>query len=1515
MIRILKYLGWVLLVILCLVMLAYLTLQIPYVQTKLAQSVVKSLTKDIDADVNIGEVNIRFFNKVVVKDFSIVSKDTLLSAGELEAGISLRGLLDKNRTVKSLKVTDGVFNLIYETDSTLNIDRIFPASDKNEDKGKSSLDLTLNTLAVNNFRFNLINPFIHQNIVNGQMDFNNLRVSDINLEASDIRYCPDYVSAKIDNLVAKESCGFVLNRFNGDFILNDEGATLKNPDVIADGSNFKGDYLSFGFNDAKDFKDFIRKVRISSRLKGSTLAMKTIGRFAPDFMDSDLELLIDGDVQGTVSNLYSKNISAVSKGGQTSVTMSDVRLKGLTDTFHTRIEGRVNNLTTTGKDLSHVIAGLSGGTRVDFLEQMPPMQVWKYTGNISGTIGHIISDGVLSSGGTSIAVNAAVNAARDKTAPLVSTRVNATDLNLYSLTGSKMLGLFSGRGSVRVLSGTATEGMAVIIDSLSVRKLGINGYNLTGIYGKGKYQDDIFDGKVICHDPALDLMFQGSIGTSSAPGNVYNFYANIPYADLYALNLDKRDSTAILSTFISADLQRFVDNDIFGYLKMDDIVYTNSHGKWRIGDLDATSLFEDGKYVINLVSDFAKARYEGTTMIDGFIDQITNQVLRRHFSNLVPQSEQKDIQKFYGENYSLTLQTLNTQGICAFINPGLYIQQGTSLRVRVTEDDHYRVLLNSGRLAHGSNYLKNVRLTILDRDSSIAASIFSRDIAVAGFTVDSTRLIANAADNRVGFSLRFRNDSTGLNNTNLNASVAFLKDTTVEAGGAFRKILSPIYINVSPSDITLKGQKWNIRESDMIYSDSLITLNGMKIYNGSQMLSAGGTLSEHYQDSLGIRMEKFDIAIVDQFLDRKMNLEGLLSGRAVLSLNQRGKFFGSFRGDSMYVNNSPVGTLYLDGNWNSEQKHYDLSINTVQDGKKKLDITGYYRPEGSYVNMVSRLDDLSLTYFEPLLSDVVSHTSGTLSGNVNLEGPLSGISITSTGCRFNRFGFTVDYLNVPYILDGTFDVNDKGVTIHNNLLEDFNGGTGRVNGGVKWNKFNDIGIDVRISMNNMQGLNTTEKDNEDFYGTVFATGNVGIKGDLQKLVLDITARTERKTFFHIPMSGASSAGNSNILTFRQEEIPVEIDPYDTLYFSKPTDTSNPMEIAVNLNVTATPDANLWLEIDKSTGDIMKATGNGRIGITVNPAKDIFRMSGNYTVQQGSYHFVLMGLASRDFTVQPGSNVAFNGKIGNTALDITALYSTKAAINRLISDTTSVNTSRLVNASLKVSGILDNPQIKFGIDIPDLDPNTKVKVESALNSEDKLQKQFASLLAFGNFTPETESGISSSGNAIYSNATSVLVGQLNNLFMQLDIPLDLGFNYQQGDRSASDAFEVAVSTQLFNNRVIINGSMGNDPYSSSTGRDVKGNIDVEVKMDRQGKIRMTFFSHATDSYSNYLDMSQRTGIGIAYQHEFNRFRDLFRKKSAAQKEYERLLKIKEREERKAAREEKRQAKKKEKEANR
>jgi flavorubredoxin len=84
----------------------------------------------------------------------------------------------------------------------------------------------------------------------------------------------------------------------------------------------------------------------------------------------------------------------------------------------------------------------------------------------------------------------------------------------------------------------------------------------------------------------------------------------------------------------------------------------------------------------------------------------------------------------------------------------------------------------------------------------------------------------------------------------------------------------------------------------------------------------------------------------------------------------------------------------------------------------------------------------------------------------------------------------------------------------------------------------------------------------------------------------------------------------------------------------------------------------------------------------------------------------------------------------------------------------------------------------------------------------------------------------------------------------------------------------VSTQLFNNRVVVNGNIGNRQYTSNSSKNnVVGDIDIEIKLDRSGALRLNLFSHSADQYTNYLDDSQRNGVGLTYQTEFNSFGQL------------------------------------------
>jgi hypothetical protein len=179
-------------------------------------------------------------------------------------------------------------------------------------------------------------------------------------------------------------------------------------------------------------------------------------------------------------------------------------------------------------------------------------------------------------------------------------------------------------------------------------------------------------------------------------------------------------------------------------------------------------------------------------------------------------------------------------------------------------------------------------------------------------------------------------------------------------------------------------------------------------------------------------------------------------------------------------------------------------------------------------------------------------------------------------------------------------------------------------------------------------------------------------------------------------------------------------------------------------------------------------------------------------------------------------------------------------------------------------------------VADLAPNTRSRIAAALTPEDKLLRQFMALLISGSFIPDQLYGIVNNTSILYSNATEILSNQLNSIFEQLKFPLDVGFNYQPTD-SGRDIFDVAVSMQLFNNRLVVNGNAGNTQTQGATG-EITGNVDIELKVTDNGNFRIKAFSHAADQYSNSnfndLGSSQRNGGGITYQEEFDTFRELF-----------------------------------------
>jgi len=319
-----------------------------------------------------------------------------------------------------------------------------------------------------------------------------------------------------------------------------------------------------------------------------------------------------------------------------------------------------------------------------------------------------------------------------------------------------------------------------------------------------------------------------------------------------------------------------------------------------------------------------------------------------------------------------------------------------------------------------------------------------------------------------------------------------------------------------------------------------------------------------------------------------------------------------------------------------------------------------------------------------------------------------------------------------------------------------------------------------------------------------------------------------------------------------------------------------LRLLADVSLTTTPAVQLSAEIDAGGDNVVTVGGNGTVKVTYDSQTDELALGGDYTIREGRFKLSAAGVFSKDFDISDGSSVRFAGDLMDTELDITATNTVKASVGTLISDTTSVSTRRDVICGISVSDRLRNPKLQFSVDVPDLDPATEALVRSELNTEDKVQKQFLALVATGSFLPGDQSGINNQfgSGIILSNLTAIASGQISSLLQRAGIPVDLGVNYMQNE-AGNDIVDLNLSTQFFDNRVIVNGSVGNRQYSTTSDDNLVGDIDVEIKMDRSGRLRAKLFSHSADDYTNYLDNSQRSGAGISYQREFDNLWDFLK----------------------------------------
>ena len=1430
----------------------------------------EKLDKSLDAEINIEKIHFQPFKTLMLKNVVIIDRepmydvldstkapvDTFFRAGYIIAKFSFEGLLGKGGIhLNSATISDAQMNLVteYREDPwngpvpPNNLSRIFHLKRPEGPRKKSEKEIfRIKHVSVENMGFALKDYDSRKTPYKGGINWGDLDIKEIKLDADDLRFKGGVMYGEAHSLSFREKSGFTAYDMCGEVKVGN-GKTIIEDLRIRDGrSTLALPLFMMSYENAKVFRYFTEKVRIDAEVDASRLSLETLAYFIPGLEGKDVTLSLSGAIGGTLSDFDLKDLEFATDKGNISGAV-DGSIKGIPDIDNMFLDVDLSGLRFTTRGVNELIS-IWTGSGITELSDIARGIRFRLDAHASGRADRLNLRAGLRSGKGNVNARFLVENLISGKAPLkFSGRATTDNLDFKSIMDKLPLGPVTMRADVHATLGEEPQ---FTVDTLSIDRLNFNDYDYTGIKATGNLHMGVASGRVSVNDPSLNIFLNGNLSTSRKSNKKLFLNGSVAYADLNALHFDKRGKSEV-SFGLNADVRTSQDGTTNGKLEIKDIRMENAEGRYTINSVSLTPHLSNGVHKLRLRSDFADAFYQGSAPVTEFIKDIVNITAKEQ----IPSLFKNPSFEWHNENYEFQLLTHNTSNITAFLAPGMFINENTELNIKIDENGVFDGSLQSVRIAKGNNYAKGIDAIITNADSTLRADINIEEVELATMVAGGNSLAVTAQKDSLSIGLAYGGMSENRGNILLH--------------GRLERNEERINTNVDimPSAVYINGEEWSIPQSSFILDDEVMEIDSFEIISGSQRLWADGTISEK-RDTLSVGLDGFDITLMEQILKYDIGIKGKITGDVqLISPLESNEIAVDLICDSTYLAGEPLGALAIRSNWNRDLLSHDVNVSNQLDGMQNLGVSARISPSSKYINAEIDLNRLQVKHAEPFLTDVFSEMSGYASGKIRAEGPLNSLDITSEETRLEETCLRVAFTNVPYYVDGAFHIDNTGVFFDDISIKDSYNGTGTLYGSVNWDRFQNMSFDTRLRVNSIEALNIPKEGNEGIYGNVFGTGNISITGPMNSLLLSVDAVTAKTGALHIPMTNATTAtATTDLLRFKEPEKEVIIDPYELMRAEMAMKENLKNDLKVNVRVSASPDVTVFVELDESGSNMVSATGNGIIDLEI--GEDLFNINGDYTLSGGQYDFSALGIVSKTFEIENGSNIHFNGDIMQSSLNLNAIYKCKATLSNLLSDLNSVENRREVNCGIGITGKLSNPEIDFSIDVPDLNPIMQSRVQSALSTDDKKQRQMLSLLLTNSFLPDEQSGIVNNTSMLYSNVTEAMANQLNNILHKLDIPLDLGLNYQPTEQG-TDLFDFAVSTQLFNNRVIVNGNIGNKQTTiGGTQNDVVGDVDVEIKVNRSGTMRFDLFSHSADVYSNYLDNTQRNGIGMTYQTEFN-----------------------------------------------
>lgn len=1474
-----KMVSAIVLALIFLPLLVALLFEIPAVQNFVAREATEIISRKLGTRISIDRVDIGLFYRVSLDGFYVedFQRDTLLYAGRLDARIKSLGLFGGGLVFSRAELSDARFCLRETPDGEMNIKQVVDKlSKKDKARAEGKFRLEIERLETEGLDF-CMERLEHRNPSYG-VDFADMHLIDIRAELKNFTIDGPVIHTDIGRLAMRERSGFVVEDLAGCLCIANGCIDIREGHIRTAKSNIELPSLSLIGLDWALYKNFVEEVDVTAQVVNTTLSSDDIAYFSPKMKDWHLTLTdLNADVSGPVADM-SGSLRSVRTGADTKLSV-DFAAQGLPDVGKGHFKADISELTTSAADVDRLAAALTGKNLPDEV-----LRIAKNAGKIGlagkfdGTLTAFAADAALATeigGGT---CRLQVSSLRDGCRGVLGD-VKTSSLQLGELLENDLLGPLS--LNVHVNGELSSEHSDAEVSG-EILRLGINGYDYDSLRMKGHLVNREFNGLIEARDRNLRFDFRGLLDLNDERMPRYDFALDLEEANLAALGINRRDSVSVLAARIAARAVGRTLDDLNGIIFVRDVSY-----RYNDRELAADSVVIVGRNslsdkFIRLRSDFVDADYEGKTSYKEVFAY-----LQQRFRDYVPmldggpgwQAQHPDTVELADGYSQLTVNVRKINPLVNAVSSGLQIADGSRLQLRINPaNDKLSFEAASDYIERGRMLVTRLNLDAHNRGDSLVFAASTEDLYLNGFHMSRVGMSGGAKDNKLELITDFADTLD-----DVSGRIGFRSEFAHGRGPAGKGI----DLRLTPSYISRGEKTWNIYTDGITADTSRIRIDRFRMVNAGQQLLLDGVASRRLQDSVQLTLHNFELAPFSQFTSSMgYRVDGRTNGSATMkAVLGAGEVQADIVVDSISINDLAVPAIWLRSRWDFVQNRAGILVQQ----RENLDtlVRGFYAPSQKRYYARATLDAVELSALDPLLKGVVERTGGNADVDIALRG--SGKEANLSGqIAVRDFTTTVDFTQVTYTMPrAVIEVKNNHLIAEGVPLYDPEKNEGLFSIDLNLEHLSNIFYSVKVLPKELMVLNTTSKDNDLFYGRIFASGSATIAGSKGGVKMDIVATTEGDSEFYMPLSGQSNAKTADFVTF---VTPEQIDTTDYLVRKKllfqqqgrkKEAAGSTMDITMALNVQ--DNTAFQLVIDPTVGSALKGRGNGMLNLHINPGNGIFNMYGDYTLIEGSFLFSLQNIITKKFIIESGSMIQWTGEPVDARLDINAVYKLKTSLQPLLNTVTASSDddqsgSRIsdrsvpVDCKIHIGGRLSNPQLDFSVVVPVTDIETQAAVASVLNTQEAQAQQFISLVALGTFSNSGSANIGASSGV--ATGLEMLTNQLTNWFSTDDYRIIL--NYRAGSEMTGDEVDFGFSTNLINNRLLVevegNYIIDNKQAVSNNVSNFMGEAHVTWLIDKSGNLRLKAFTQTIDRFDENQGL-QETGIGISYKEDFNNFKDL------------------------------------------